>query len=353
MLGDRHQLDVCEAEVEHIGDQGVGDLIIAQEAAVAASPPGAEVDLIGGHGAAPGVARAAIGEMRLVIPVEAVGARHDRGSGWPQLRTRAERVGLQGQEFAVAADDLVLVDGPLADPRDEDFPQAAVDAPAHLGPAPIPGVEVAHHRHPPRVRGPHREVHALGPLVLHRMSAQPLVKAKVRALHQQVVVHLAEHRAKAIGIIEAPGAAVVAGEQAVGRRGLGATHQALEHPGDVAPLELREGPAVSVAGLQPVGVGSEGADHHTLGHDMGAKDGEGVAVQRTHDGLDLVLAQAPALGERGGQLFITGTFQISLAYSRMARSEENHPMWATFSIAERRQPAWSAQRRSTSRWAAP
>lgn len=47
----------------------------------------------------------------------------------------------------------------------------------------------------------------------------------------------------------------------------------------------------------------------------------------------------------------SSTRQISLAYSRMARSEENQPMRAVFSTAERHHSLGVLQRASTRRWA--
>ena len=47
----------------------------------------------------------------------------------------------------------------------------------------------------------------------------------------------------------------------------------------------------------------------------------------------------------------TGTFQISSAYSRMVRSEENHGIRATLRIEARVQAGTTCQRASMPRWA--
>ncbi|MDT4889282.1 hypothetical protein FQZ97_1259670 [compost metagenome] len=47
----------------------------------------------------------------------------------------------------------------------------------------------------------------------------------------------------------------------------------------------------------------------------------------------------------------TGACQISAAYSRMVRSEENQPMRAVLSTAERHHLELFCQRLSTCRWA--
>src|SRR6476646_4468449 len=59
---------------------------------------------------------------------------------------------------------------------------------------------------------------------------------------------------------------------------------------------------------------------------------------------------APASGT--GAAARTGTFQISSAYSRMVRSEENHGIRATLRIAARVQAGTTCQRASMPRWAA-
>ena len=47
----------------------------------------------------------------------------------------------------------------------------------------------------------------------------------------------------------------------------------------------------------------------------------------------------------------TGTFQISSAYSRMVRSDENHGIRATLRIEARVQAGTTCQRASMPRWA--
>ncbi len=189
----------------------------------------------------------------------------------------------------------------------------------------------------------------IGALVPDQVGAQPIVQAHMGAFDQQVVVHFAQHRSEAIGIIEAPFAGLVAGEQPIGRRTLAPRGQAFEHPGGMAARQDGDRAAGGVAGLQLERARRKGADDDARLDHMGAEDGERVSVERADDRFDLALIQAPALGGRDRQVFITGTFQMSSAYSRIARSDENHPMWATFSMADRRHDAGSAQSRSTSR----
>src|SRR4051794_28408123 len=55
---------------------------------------------------------------------------------------------------------------------------------------------------------------------------------------------------------------------------------------------------------------------------------------------------------RRAEVRCTGTFQISSAYSRMVRSEENHGIRATFKMLARVQAGTTCQRASMPRWAA-
>ncbi len=195
-------------------------------------------------------------------------------------------------------------------------------------------------------------MHAVDVLMAHGMSAQPLVETQVRALDQQVVVHLPQHRREPIGIIEAPFAAGVARMESISRQGLAAGYQAFEQAGGMALVERAQAPARRVAGLEVGGMRREGPDDHPLGDGVRAQDGERVPVEGGYDRVDLMPIETPALGRLHIQVVNAGTFQISWAYSLIARSDENHPIWATFSMAERRHAAWSPQRRSTSRCAA-
>jgi hypothetical protein len=83
---------------------------------------------------------------------------------------------------AVAADDLVFVNGAFADLGREDLQQSAVDAFAHLVTTAVPGVEIADHRNPAGVRRPDGEIGAVGAVMVHRMGAELLVEAAMGAL---------------------------------------------------------------------------------------------------------------------------------------------------------------------------
>src|SRR5690606_30498358 len=101
---------------------------------------------------------------------------------------------------------------------------------------------------------------------------------------------------------------------------------------------------------------------------------EGVAMRAGNDRLDIAsrrrtfagsvssgsrvirqlapLLDAGAVMRRFMQSHHAGTFQISLAYSRMVRSDENHPIWATLRMARAYQSQRSRHISSTVRCAA-
>ena len=54
-------------------------------------------------------------------------------------------------------------------------------------------------------------MHAVDAFVTQAMRAEPSVKLEMRALDQQIVVHRAENRAEAIGVVPIPDPAVVFG----------------------------------------------------------------------------------------------------------------------------------------------
>ncbi len=122
-----------------------------------------------------------------------------RGGGRPQLGAERERVGFQRQHSAIGADDLELVGNAFLDVGNEGFPHARAAAQAHGVSPPVPGVERAHHRHPPRVRGPHRELEPPRAFVVDPVRAHLVEQPCVTALGHQVVVERTQDRAEAVG----------------------------------------------------------------------------------------------------------------------------------------------------------
>ena len=202
MLGDRQQLEMGEAEVGGVGDELVGEFVVSEEAIVGAAPPRTEMDLEDRHRLASRFALPPAFEIVGVAPLEMRGVGDDRGGRGPHFGRVAERIGLERQQDAVRAENLVFVDRAGAEAGNEHFPQAAVDALAHLRPPSIPAVEVADHRDAGRVGGPDGESDAVDAFVATELRAQAHIKLAVRALDQQVLVQGPEHRAEGVGVVD-------------------------------------------------------------------------------------------------------------------------------------------------------
>ncbi len=115
VLGDRQQFHVSEARLEHVGNQRVRDLPVAEEAPVLAPAPGAQVQLVDRLCRVQAVALAARRHPLLVAPgvVEAV---HHRRGARRLLAADREGVRLVRHRGAGAGGDPVLVVCPAAQP---------------------------------------------------------------------------------------------------------------------------------------------------------------------------------------------------------------------------------------------
>ena len=306
-----------------------------------------------------------------VAPVVVELRRDDRGGGGAELGGAGEGVGLERQAGAVGADDLVLVGEAGRDVGDEDLPDAGVAAEAHgVAPA-VPGVEVADDRDAAGVRRPDGEVHAVGALVAEGVGAHLVEEAQVAALADVVVVHRAEDRAEGVGVGHPPLAAGVA-RAVLERLALADGERALEEAGVVAALERARRLAVEGEGLELGGAVDEGA-RDELRRPRPARR----ARRRGRRAAPATIAATTA-GSSGGRrrlLAPDGLLahlappsrpgpcrpvvqgyrpipQMSCAYCRIVRSDENQPMRAVLRIAFCHQAEGSDQSSSTWRWAA-
>ncbi len=324
---------------------------------------------------APGVGLAPELAVRRVAPDMIELRRDDRGRGGAELGGAGERVGLQRQAPAVGADQLVLVGEAGANVGDEDLPDAGVAAQPHGMPPAVPGVEVAHHRDPPGVRRPDREVDAVGALVGDRVRAHLVEEAEVRPLADEVVVHRPEHRPEGIGVGHPPLAAGVPGA-VLERLALADGKPALEETGVVPALEDARRLVVQGKGLELGGAVDEGARDELRPRPLYAQDGERVAVRPGHDRFDRRWIERTGGAVAAGLAALDGLLahktsppgdtpelcpvgsgyrsmpHMSSAYCRIVRSDENHPMRAVLRMAFSHQADGSAQSASTSRCAA-
>ena len=321
---------------------------------------------------AAGVDGAPVLAVRGVAPRVVELGGDDRGGGRPELGGAGEGIGLQRQANAVRAEDLELVGEAGSDPGDEDLPDPGVAAEPHdVAPA-VPGVEVADDADAAGVRGPDREMHAVGALVMDRVRAHPFEEPQVGALAHVVVVHRAEHRTEGVGVGAPPLAAGVA-RPVLERLAAADRQRPLEEAGVVAPGEAAGRFVGQGVGLELGGSVDEGARQEPAGHLVHAEHRERIGVAPGDDRLHRRLVERRP-GRRlpaGGGFALDRSLahrrplhdaslgegyrlipQMSCAYCRMVRSEENHPMRAVLRIAFFHQTVGSDQSASTSRWAA-
>ena len=134
MLGDADQLDVRVAEVEHVRNQLIGQLIPGEERRLAMprAAPRARMQFVDVDRRAQRIPRAALRQPLAVVPVIAADIGDDRGVVRPQLHLERVRIGLE-LHVAVRVDELEFVERARADVRHERLPHARVGAPLHDG----------------------------------------------------------------------------------------------------------------------------------------------------------------------------------------------------------------------------
>ena len=283
MFGHGQQFEVGVAHLLRIWHQLIGQLGPGEEAIAVLhlAPPGAQVHLVDRDWRVERVGAAALGRRRQRCRQP----RDDAGGLWAHLGLQRVGVGLERQQAAVACAQFVLVMRAAADARQEQLPHAALAAQPHRVAPAVPVVEVADDGDARGVGRPDGEAGA-GHAVLDRQPRpQHLPRPQMRAFGEQPHVHLAEHRAVAVRVVERRFAAVVPAhlQPVVARRC--AVARAFEEAGGVAALEAGEHSAAGrvehghrgrprlEAAQLPAAVGAR----------MCAEHGERVAVSRRAD----------------------------------------------------------------------
>ena len=133
---------------------------------------------------------------------------HDRGRLRARFGEEALRVGLLHQRVRPALD-LELVGGSLAQPRDEELPDARTAALAHRVAPAVPAVEIAHDAHAQRVGRPDGEDDTLNAVERDDVCAELVIGAEVVALVEQQQVEVAQDRQEAVGVAVLPLLAVL------------------------------------------------------------------------------------------------------------------------------------------------
>ena len=235
MLADRQQLDMGEAHLGDVGHQLVAELAPGEEAValLRLAPPRPEMHLVDRHrrieriGSPPRLGIAGGRGRR---------RRDDRRGRRPELGGGAVGIGLERQQPALRRTELELVAIARGHPGQEQLPHAAFAAQPHRVAPPVPQIEVADDTDPAGRRRPDRERDALDAQQRQRPRAEPLERPVMRPLGEQPHIDLAEHRGKAVGILEldrrfAPGDA-----QPIGRAERPAERPD-EEAGGMAPLQ--------------------------------------------------------------------------------------------------------------------
>ncbi len=295
VLGDRHQLDVREAEVLDVRGQLLGQLPVGQ-----AGTPGRQVHLVDGEGRLVHRPRAPLLLPRAVAP-DVVRGVHDRGGGRRRLGAPGHRVGAH-RERAVGPGDLELVQRALADARQEQLPHPRAAQRAHRMGRAVPVVEVADHAHAPGVGRPDGEAGALDALVGHRVRAQRVPQLLVPALADQVQVQLAEGGQEAVRVVDLDLVVVVRDEEAVAVRDRGEGQHRREEAAALGP-QLR---AQSLRrDRHRARVGAQGAEEDPAGDGVRPQHAVRVVVRAVQQARARVLVQRlrsphrPAAGRRG------------------------------------------------------
>jgi hypothetical protein len=209
VLGDGHQFDVREAEAFHVIDQTRGNLTI-REGAISLfgnAHPRAEVELVDRNRQPRGILRRALLHESLIAP-RILRASDACGARWRKLHFASKGVGL-GAKGAFFGANLVLVEGPWSDSRNEQLPDPRAPERAHRQEPTVPAIEVADDADALRVRRPDGERRARRAVDGAHLRAERLPEPSVRPLTDEVHVELAQRRQEAIGVVALPGTAFV------------------------------------------------------------------------------------------------------------------------------------------------
>ena len=110
-------------------------------------------------------------------------------------------VGLQRQQIAIGAEQLVFIEFPRLEARHEDLPEPAGKSVAHRHAPAVPLVEIADHADPAGVGRPYRKGDALDPVVHDRMGAELLVAGEMVTLDKEMQVEFAEHGGEPVDVV--------------------------------------------------------------------------------------------------------------------------------------------------------
>ena len=218
-------------------------------------------------------------------------------------------------------------------------------------PAAIPIVEIADDGNAPRIGSPDGEVETFDALELQRMRAHPVEESEMRSFADEIIVHGAENRAEAVRVGHRPFCIVAAG--AIPHRlSLRKIDPAFEKAIRIEPLQFAHEISVQRQDGNLLGAGNETAGGKPFRRFVNAENGKGIGMQTALDRLDFSLRDVASLFLFGRiERFFHQALQISVAYWRIVRSDENQPIRAVLRTVLAYQLSGSLQIASTSRCA--
>jgi hypothetical protein len=196
-------------------------------------------------------------------------------------------------------------------------------------------------------------MHAVRALVADGVGSHLVEQAQMRAFSDEIVIHRAQYGPVGIGVVNFPGAGRIGRRIAQGLAG-GDGKTPFEQAADFAGLEPADRLSIECQRLNFAGTGDEGAGEKSAKGFLDAENRKRVSMRSGSDCFCFFRRKVRYLviGVWHGSLFGHGpAFQISFAYWRMVRSEENHPTRAVLRIVRRYQASSSTHKLSTWRCA--
>ena len=205
-----------EAEVARILRQRFGELAIAEPGVAFLSSPGTEMDLVDRHRRRQ---RIDVCRRRKRFRQRAL-IEHDRCPVGANLACEGQRIGLERQRVPIARRDCKLVAVARPRARYEQFP-VAVAAHPHQVTLGVPEIEIAYEGDRLRVGREQDEADPRDALAGHRMRAELVIEALMRAFAEQIEIEVAQDRRKAVRVLELDGVVAEARAQPVMARVVG------------------------------------------------------------------------------------------------------------------------------------
>ena len=236
------------------------------------------MQLVDAHRRLDRLARGALLQPAMVLPLVVQRPGDDRNGARRVLGCQGDRVGLERQD-AVRSENLVLVGIARLQARDEQLPHAGRKAQPHRMTATVPAIEAADYRHSARVGRPHGEAHALHTVHFQHLRAEYPADLPVIAFGKQVHVQLAQLRTEAVGVFSDLLAAGPANLQQVG---LLMWQADKEESGHLPLLHHGKQLLIAIKHFGTQGIGQVGANHDSLAVRMRPENGKRVAMLGSH-----------------------------------------------------------------------